>query len=1065
MNIHESARSAFLNGPRRTQQEEQAAGKNPTQQEQVQVIEIKNAEDMNAAMAQVMAQVFGVALEGMGDDPKQAAIKSTLRDLESNGYKAVKAEARDIQRSHDAGFESLVRFKEPKGVTVSFRNPAELDKFAELVKGQGDAETVKLRDQLKQFQLAGDSFYFPRGEGSFMKPGPDWLRTDANGAALMLGRGEPVHRVTGDGQVLPLKSKSAVASSTPEPADPQKAAIGKNVDAVQALGIDVAPMQELPENLSVTDMAEMARHNLSELKKIRRDPEAQLRMRAEIVETLNNGGFVTVGFPNGSNGLGDQGVTLNAGQLEKLIPFEASPTPEQIAFKTSFENLEKSGHVMLGRGMAGINAGMLSKADARIGYLTLAEGGEMVVLDPKGGLHSLKKLDQLTTLEQNGKIPHTNTPVDPAKPKTNLFMLYFVSPFDPLEKGIYEDLPLRMSDVGSGDHMDMVTLRSDLPHKKNLTMDYIQKGELQEIERLDATNTHMNDPKTLEDFVYKSIKAHPDDQKIRLMVAGHGGAEKGLCPDGPDNNAAAHNAMPVDDFAGAIKKALDRVEAETGKRPVIDNLIIGSCLMGNTSFINALAQTGDIKALSASPEVLMGNDPEAIFSYLNDPKTANADAHTYARDLVDIVQGHAAFPGGKKNMQFADTFGAYDLDKTKAQKFESELNNFWKVCLAHPDSAKHIKEDIWACPTYGVNQVMNTMMDVDDRDIIQVAERIQGDARIPQAIKDQCAKLIEAANDQVLVQKVNNRYEGRQGATLYLPVDRFDFDDKMGETALLKSGDYKQFMDMIFDAPLHRNVVDNLFTGINRVTEQMRNDKKAQTPEEKAQAEAMAEMKKQMGKGQKEMQERMALKALEEPPEMGAVARTARFIGQGIRTVCTVAGALAGAGVGIVIGAPLGLLLGAKAGFSGHSIASKGYEAPLEDKKKGPADPMKELQKAMDPMAAIKDAVPGIARLVVQGALTPTEYVGEKVNKKLSYSHGTAVGKLAGTFAGAGGGVLGGAASGAAVGGLVGGGIARALASVVTFWTPKPPSKPEEPSMMGIPLSAMFGPPPDEDKA
>lgn len=1062
MIINESAKAAYRNGAQRTQQAEQKDARAATQQEKTPSADAQ-AEEMQKALAEVMSKIFGVAIEGMNDDPKQAAIKSTLSDLEGSGYKAVKAESRDIQRSHDAGFESLVRFKEPRGVTVSFRSPEDLDKFAALVKGQGDAETVKTRDQLRQFSLAGDSFYFPRGKGSMMRPGPDWLRTDANGAALMLARGESIHRVTGDGQVLPLKTASAVSTSTPEPADPKLTELGRTVDAVEALGIDIAPMQDLPENMSVHDMAEMAKHNMAELKKMRRDPEAQLKMRATILETLNKGGFVTVAFPNGSNGLGDQGVTLNAGQLEKLIPFEAAPTPEQVAFKTAFENLEKSGHVMMGRGMAGVNAGMLSKADARVGYLTLAEGGDMVVLDPKGGLHGFTKVDQLTSFEKTGKAANPHPPVDPAKPKTNLFMLYFVSPFDPTEKGIYEDLPLRMSSVGSSDQMDMVTLRSDLPHKKNLTMDYIQKGELQEVERLDAANVHMNNPKTLEDFVYKSIKAHPDDQKIRLMVAGHGGAEKGICPDGPDNNAAAHNAMPVDDFAGAIKSALDRVESESGKRPVIDNLIVGSCLMGNTSFIHALASTGDVKALSASPEVLMGNDPEAIFTYLNDPKTANADAFQYARDLVDIVHGHSAFPGGKKNMQFADTFGAYDLDPAKAKKFATELDNFFKVCLANPQAAGFVKEAIAKSPSYGVNPMINTMMDVDDRDVIQVAERIKGDARMPQAIKDQCEKLIQASADQVLVQKVDERYEGRKGATLYLPVDEFDYEEKMGETALLKGSDYKKFMDMIFDAPMRRGVVDQLFTNINRVTEQMRADQKNAPPEEAKAAKQMQELQKQMGKGSKEASERKAIKALEEAPEMGTVAKAALFVGTSIRKLAMVAGALAGGAAGAVIGAPVGLVLGTVAGFRGGSLVSKAHEEPLQTAPKGPKDPMKEMQKMMDPMAAIKDAVPGLGRLVAQGALAPAEYVGETVNKKVSYSHGTVAGKAAGTVAGAAGGVLGGAAAGAAIGGLVGAGIGRGIAGLVTFWTPKPPSKPEEPGMGGLPIGMMIMPPMEEE--
>jgi hypothetical protein len=314
------------------------------------------------------------------------------------------------------------------------------------------------------------------------------------------------------------------------------------------------------------------------------------------------------------------------------------------------------------------------------------------------------------------------------------------------------------------------------------------------------------------------------------------------------------------------------------------------------------------------------------------------------------------------------------------------------------------------------------------------------------------------------VQKVDNRYEGRKGATLYLPVDEFDSEAKMGETALLKGTDYAKFQQMIFDAPMRRGVVDQLFTNINRVTEQMRADKKSQTPEEQAAAKQMEEMKKGAGKKMKEMKERMHVKSLEEAPEMSAGARVARSIGIGIKNAFTLVGALAGGAVGLVIGAPIGAVLGTVAGFRGGSLVSKSHEEPLEKKAKGPSDPMKDMQKMMDPMAAIKDAVPGLGRLIAQGALAPAEYVGETVNKKVSYSHGTIAGKAAGTVAGAAGGTLGGAAAGFAVGGLVGGAIARGISTLVTFWTPKPPSKPQEPGFMGIPLGAMMGGMPEDDE-
>ncbi|MEW6282869.1 MAG: hypothetical protein AB1758_29930, partial [Candidatus Eremiobacterota bacterium] len=142
-------------------------------------------------------------------------------------------------------------------------------------------------------------------------------------------------------------------------------------------------------------------------------------------------------------------------------------------------------------------------------------------------------------------------------------------------------------------------------------------------------------------------------------------------------------------------------------------------------------------------------------------------------------------------------------------------------------------------------------------------------------------------------------------------------------------------------------------------------------------------------------------------------------------------------------------------------------EEPLEDvqpkKQLTPQEEMEQqLKEMMDPTAGLKKAVGSIARLATQAALTPAEYVGERVNKSVSYKHGVAAGKLAGTFAGAAGGVVGGAASGAAVGALFGGVVARGIAGIVTFWTPKPPSKPQD-SPFGMPIQMMFGPPPQEE--
>jgi hypothetical protein len=373
--------------------------------------------------------------------------------------------------------------------------------------------------------------------------------------------------------------------------------------------------------------------------------------------------------------------------------------------------------------------------------------------------------------------------------------------------------------VGSSQRLDIVTMRSDLPDKKNLRVDRAQLGEMQQLKRLDPA-TSMSDPKVLEDFIYETVSSNLGDERIRFLVGGHGGAEKGLLPDGKHNNAEADQAMQVDAFAGAISKALDRVEKEKGVRPKIDNLMLVSCLMGNSSFLHALAQTGDVETVVASPELMAGSNPISTFEYLNDPKTSKANGREYAQYLVDEWSQAPAMVGGSKQHLHADTIGAYDLSPAKAKRFQKALGGFFEAALAEPKFAEYLKEGIAKAPSYGINPLVNVMFDVDNRDLLQVLESSLQDKRISSSkLKEAMAELKVATEAQVIDQKVSAKYEGRKGPSLYLPLDRWDLNEKMTGTALLKSVRYREFMEMIFDAPLHRGVVDGLINEVSRVSE------------------------------------------------------------------------------------------------------------------------------------------------------------------------------------------------------------------------------------------------------
>lgn len=1009
--------------------------------------------------ADLLKLLTGVDLTDL--NPPTGPVADAFEGLSKVGYTVSDTQVRHAIRNFKHSREALVVCEDKTESVYSFRDVGEIDTFRRAV---SDASSLpqdkrKLFSDLQALEATGGKIAFTRRN--------ELLPTDAAGATVVMGRGEPLVLFDRYGVPTTVKNARQVAQHTTPPAvEANKEDVVKAMQSLEKLGFAVEPDFELPEDVEVTDFAAMIKHQLGEM--VSTDPNHQpINQRKFAVEQLAGNGLASVSppAPTGAQALqafiggvdeaADPGPfelpaprALNRSQLVELAQIQSGQvTAPQKQFFGDMQKIrtdETKAPSVFSRETSSMDRGALHQANDLVAYLNLVDGGSIVLLDKDGALTHLDDLQQVHEYATTGQVTRPHAPAaDPAASKTNLLMLYYDSPFDPQQAGgIYEDTPLRASQVGSGPDVDLVTLRSDLPHKKNVRQEYLQPEDMQLLKSLDPEKTMMNDPKTLENFVYDSLKAHPNDKHIRLMVAGHGGAELGLLPDGDHNDASASGAMSVDDFAGAIHNGLARFNEETAQTRKIDNLIVGSCLMGNTSFIHALARKGDVEVLSASPETLMGDDPSVVFSYLADPKTADKSAQDFACDMVDILEGSAAFPGGKKNMQFADTYGAYDLSQSKAQVMKDSLEGLFKSVLNEPQYASYVKEDIQQCPTYGLNRFINLLFGIEQRDVIQVAERIKGDARIKSdAIKKACQEVIEATSEVVLKQKMGPNYADRRGPTLYLPTESFDIDDRLMQTDLLKSTSFEGFIKLVAQQPARRTLLESLTYEVDKI---MRKSRKSANEE----GASAVDRSLLAALGDPADAKAEALRPLEKTryPWLSQVYRYG--IAMPVVVATTAVGAVAGAAVGAGVMGLLGTALGMHAGFTGRSVgqnllpdktgnndsggkppaaiafASKSHVRSVLDDPDGSGDGQPPSLDGSGLDDILRNNKRPVIRIATQVAFLPMEAGGEFVNRHMSYKHGNLVGAVSGTVAGtltgAVGGVLTGAVLGAAVGGFIG---------------------------------------------
>lgn len=848
--------------------------------------------------------------------------------LAAHDRKAPLLEASRLRKNLEGKYEALVDFKtsQDKSFVLSVRKEEEIPLYAALLSGGPvDPDLDKMHKALQAAQAEDSKFYLER-QG-------EYLRSDAAGAAIVLKRGSRLVLRRSDGE-FETHTSSDKALDFLSRSNSQAAAARKEIELAKEAGL----------TLAVPTEAKPGEEKPSPLKMILSmfDKSSELEIERDLAKALQNSGRVEVGFEKDERPIALP-LTLNQEEMKLASQWKSSPPADIKSFQDSFKALSDDKSIFMTQQPGGPMKGMVLRADDRAAYFQLRQGERLVVLDKAGDLHELRSLEDFRKFQETGRVKEPDTtPFDGSKANSdNLLMVYHVSPFDPLEKGNYDDLPQRVTALGSSPQVDIVTMRSDLPSKRNLRVDRVQKGELQELKRLDP-KTAMSDPKILEDFIYETVSSNLGDEKIRFLVGGHGGAEKGLLPDGEHNNAAADEAMPVDKFAGAISKALDRVEKESGKRPKIDNLMLVSCLMGNTSFIHALAQTGDIETLIASPELMAGSNPLSTFEYLADPKTSKASGLEYAEHLLNEWSQAPAMIGGSLEHRHADTIGAYDLSPAKAKRFQKALGGFFEAALAEPKYAEYLKENINKAPSYGINPLINIMFDVDNRDLLQVLDHAVKDARINSPkLKQAMAELREATESQVIDQKVSENYQGRRGPSLYLPLDEWDFNEKMAGTELLQGVKYKEFMKMIFEAPLQRGVASNMLNELSRLSKSGALDKAFEKLKEAAGGKGEATETSETGEAKEKdsksttkdvlksiseavnSEEAKALKDLHGLEEFdNSIGRKAFTLLKGVvNTAVGVAGGLVGGALGAGLGTLTGAVLGARAGWTGVSAA------------------------------------------------------------------------------------------------------------------------------------------------
>ncbi|MBI4422515.1 MAG: hypothetical protein HY554_02240 [Elusimicrobia bacterium] len=683
----------------------------------------------------------------------------------------------------------LTRAKERYGFIVNSKE--ELKELLRILSGElSDEERQTLR-ALRRLEERGFSFYM---SGPFASPAiPDHprkavMRTDAEGQYFALRSGKEAILVTRFGLPIPLGGieKALRIADRDLPADLEiemirKAGVGRDEARIRQAVSVIERAEALGLGMRVDYSKPPYNHPTEFLEQIYADFPPIYRDRLTLIDKLSAGESVEVCPFGDLPGLSKDSFTGDIDAIEKVLATYRKGGADYERHQVVFERLKEQNIVTLMRHRQGTLSGGLRPVTGRVLYAALLEKAEIVLLYPDGTLTAVRSLRDL---ERRAKAAPAKTPfVGAGREKDSLVLVYQAAPFDAASPLGYDATVLEAMKVGSNKHADIVFFRSDLPTKTSLLFERIGKGRVQTIAK-EGPGALMNDPATLKHFLVESVRRFPKHENIRLIVSGHGGAEKGLLPDGEGNDPSANGAMSVDAFGGAVRSALRELKKDFGLTKKISNVVLMSCLMGNSSFIYSLSRGDLIGVLSASPEVLVGNVPRALFEYAASPEGSAADAKTFGIEAAKKILVSGVFNSegadiGSKGLHFANIYGAYDLASSLSNRLAGSLRELTSLLIEHKTeirSAYHAKIETVA--RYGRDPVMrlleNFLGKVQERDMGRFAGLIKDVVKGCEGLSAQVAKAIARKADKLarISEKMTLYQAGRR-----LPVG-IDYDDR-----------------------------------------------------------------------------------------------------------------------------------------------------------------------------------------------------------------------------------------------------------------------------------------------
>jgi len=284
--------------------------------------------------------------------------------------------------------------------------------------------------------------------------------------------------------------------------------------------------------------------------------------------------------------------------------------------------------------------------------------------------------------------------------------------------------------------------------------------------------TEMGDPKSLSDFIAWGMKNYPAEHYV-VVVTGHGGAWIGALEQSPQ----VMNKAVKDGVAAASK--------ETGEQKKIDAFVFNSCYMGNMEAAYEMRDIADINISSEnySRGNMLHDWNDHITSMQQSIKDSGTfDPKAFAKDFVEYYRAEGKdvkenFPEFIRWKESYLTLTA--LDTQKMGGVVDEWKNFIKICNDQKVPDHLIFKEFDKSQGYNSSAFnpAGTIFAFYDmiKDIGDIMKNVQQNPVIPQAVKDQAAKVQMAVKDAVIAEQHEGKdMDNSTGITVWAPTNAVD---------------------------------------------------------------------------------------------------------------------------------------------------------------------------------------------------------------------------------------------------------------------------------------------------